>query len=123
MKVRKLIGLLAGFCLPVGLAVAGSPVQTIATVATNGTSITVPASGSMAYRLETIVFGAPAGTTQTVALVQSGITNQMATKVVSATDCMLTVTNAPWLFAGEKVRITTTATNSFRAVLVGETGE
>ena len=121
MKVRKLVGLLAGVCLPVGLAVAGSPVQTTATVATNGTAITEPASGSMAYRLETIVFGAPAGTTQTVALVQSGITNQIATKAVTATDCMLTVTNAPWLFASEKVRITTSATNSYGVVLVGET--
>ena len=122
MKARKWIGILAGLCLPVGLALAGSPVQSSGTVATNGTSFNVPASGSMAYRLDAIVFGAPAGTTQTVALVQSGITNQIATKAVSATDCMLTVTNAPWLFAGEKVRITTTATNSYRAVLVGETG-
>jgi hypothetical protein len=123
MKGRMLIGVLAGLCLPVGLALAGSPVQTTGTVATNGTAITVPASGSMAYRLQAVVFGASAGTTQTVALVQSGITNQIATKAVSATDCMLTVTNAPWLFAGEKVRITTTAANSYRAVLVGETGD
>ena len=90
-------------------------------MATNGTAITVPASGSVAYRLQAVVFGAAAGTTQTVALVQGGITNQIATKAVSATDRMLTVTNAPWLFAGESVRITTTATNSYGVVLVGET--
>jgi len=35
---------------------------------------------------------------------------------------MLTVTNAPWLFAGETVFVTTTATNAFGVVLVGETG-
>lgn len=123
MKKMRIMGLMAGLMASAGVAVAGSPVQTTGTVATNGTAITVPASGSMAYRLGAIVLGAPAGTTQTVALVQSGITNQIATKVVSATDCMLTVTNAPWLFAGEKVRITTTATNSYRVVLVGETGD
>jgi hypothetical protein len=109
------------FCGAVGLALAGSPAQTTGTVATNGTAITVPASGGMAYRLQAVVFGATAGTTQTVALVQGGITNQIGTKVVSASDRMLTVTNAPWLFAGERVLITTTATNSYGAVLVGET--
>ena len=122
MNLKRLSGLVAGAVVCAGVALAGSPVQTTGTVATNGTSITVPASGSMAYRLGAVVFGASAGSTQTVALVQGGLTNQIATKAVSATDCMLTVTNAPWLFAGEKVRITTTATNSYRAVLVGETG-
>ncbi|MCX6998254.1 MAG: hypothetical protein NTV49_14515 [Kiritimatiellaeota bacterium] len=118
--MRKLIGILAGSLVWVTVALAGSPAQTTGTVATNGTAITVPASGSMAYRLETVVFGADTGTTQTVALVQGGITNQIATKAVSATDRMLSVTNAPWLFAGESVRITTTATNSFGVVLVGQ---
>ena len=117
--MRKLIEVLAGFFVSVSVAVAGSPAQTTGTVATNGTAITVPASGSVGYRLESVVFGAEAGTTQTVALVQGGITNQIATKVVSATDRMLAVTNAPWLFSGESVRITTTATNSFGVVLVG----
>lgn len=120
--MRKLIGVAVAGFLAVGAALAGSPAQTTGTVATAGTAFTVPASGSMAYRLEAIVFGATAGTTQTVALVQGGITNQIGTKIVSATDCMLTVTNAPWLFAGEKVRITTTATNAFGVVLVGVTG-
>jgi len=63
---------------------------------------------------------AVAGTTQTVALVQGAITNQVGTKVVGATDRMLVLTNAPWLFAGDAVRVTTSATNAFGAVLVGE---
>ena len=42
---------------------------------------------------------------------------------MSATARMLSVTNAPWLFAGEAVRITTTDTNAFGVVLVGETGD
>ena len=117
------IRVLAGLMLPVGLVIAGSPVQTTGTVATNGTSITVPASGSMAYKLQAVVFGATAGTTQTVALVQGGITNQIGTKAVSATDLMLSVTNMPWLFEGEAVRITTSATNSYGVVLVGETAD
>ena len=119
----KVVGWLAGMCLMAGLAAAGSPVQTTGTVATNGTAIAVPASGSMAYRLQAVVFGADANTTQTVALVQGGVTNQIATKVVTATDRMLTVTNAPWLFEGQPVRITTSATNSYGVVLVGETAE
>ena len=121
--MKKLIGILAGLCAAVGVALAGSPAQTTGTVATAGTALAVPASGSMAYRLQAVVFGADAGTTQTVALVQGGITNQIATKAVSATDRMLSVTNAPWQFAGESVRITTSATNSYSVVLVGETQE
>ena len=121
--MKKSIGIVAGFLGLAAVALAGSPAQTTGTVATNGTALTVPASGSVAYQLQAIVFGADAGTTQTVALVQGSITNQIATKAVSATDRMLTVTNAPWLFAGETVRITTTATNSYDVVLVGETGD
>ena len=122
MKMRKLI---AGLVLTVactGGALAGSPARVAANVATNGTSIAVPASGSAAYKLQAVVFGSATGTTHSVALVQGSITNQIATKTVTATDCMLTVTNAPWLFAGELVRITTTATEVYGVVLVGETG-
>jgi len=115
------IRVLSGVCLTVGLALAGTPAQITGTVATSGTSLNVPASGSVGFKLQAVVFGAAAGTTQTVAVVQAGITNQIATKVVAATDRMLTVTNAPWLFSGQTVRITTTATNSYGVVLVGET--
>jgi hypothetical protein len=121
--MKKLIAVLAGVLVSVGGALAGSPAQTTGTVAVAGTAITVPASGGMAYKLQAVVFAADAGTTQTVALVQGGITNQLATKTVSATDRMLTVTNAPWMFSGETVRITTTATNAYGVVLVGETGD
>ena len=119
--MKRILAVLAGLLVPVAVALAGSPAQTTGTVATAGTSLGVPASGSVGYRLQAVVFGATAGTTQTVALVEGGITNQIGTKVVSATDRMLTVTNAPWLFAGEQVRITTSATNSYGVVLVGET--
>jgi hypothetical protein len=123
MNRKKIVGWIAGLALPVGIAMAGSPAHVSGTVATNGVAIEVPASGGTGFRLEAVVFGADAGTTQTVALVQGGITNQIATKAVSATDRMLWVTNAPWLFAGESVRITTSATNSYGVVLVGECGE
>ena len=121
MNGRKILAVLVALVALGGLALGGSPARVTGTVATNGTAFAVPASGGMAFRLQAVVFGAAAGTTQTVALVQETITNQIATKVVAATDCMLTVTNAPWLFDGEKVRITTTATNAYGAVLVGET--
>ena len=121
--MKKLIGVLAGVLVSVAVALAGSPAQTTGTVAVAGTALTVPASGGMAYKLQAVVFGADASTTQTVSLVQSGITNQIATKAVSATDRMLSVSNAPWLFAGETVRVTTSATNAYAVVLVGETGD
>lgn len=54
---------------------------------------------------------------------QGTITNQVGKKVVSATDRMLVLTNAPWLFQGESVRITTTATNTFPVVCTGVTGD
>jgi hypothetical protein len=100
-----------------------SPARVVGTVATGGTSFAVPASGGMAFRLEAVVFGAAAGSTQTVALVQGTITNQVGKKVVSATDRMLVLTNAPWLFQGESVRITTTATSAFPVVCTGVTRE
>ena len=121
--MKRLIGLAAAMLVSVVVALAGSPARVVSTVATNGVAIAAPASGGMAYRLQAVVFGATAGTTQTVALVEGGITNQIGTKVVSATDRMLSVTNAPWLIAGETVLITTTATNSYGVVLVGETGD
>ena len=120
--MKKMIGVVAGLMVSAAVVLAGSPSQMTGTVVTNGTSLSIPASGSMAYKLQAVVFGADASTTQTVSLVQSGITNQIATKVVSATDRMLSVTNGPWMFAGDLVRITTTATNSYTVLLVGETG-
>lgn len=120
--MKKIIGFMAGLLVLAVVGLAGSPSQMTGTVATAGTGFTVPASGSMGYKLQAVVFGAEAGTTQTVALVQGGITNQIATKAVSATDRMLSVTNGTWMFAGEQVRITTSATNSYGVVLVGETG-
>ena len=82
-----------------------------------------PGLRGMAFRLEAVVFGAAEGKTQTVALVQGTITNQVGVKVVSATDRMLVVTNAPWLFQGDGVRITTSATNAFPVVGTGVTGD
>ena len=117
---RIVMGLVA-VCVACAGARGESPARVVGTVATNGTSLAVPASGGMAFRLEAVVFGATAGTTQTVTLVQGTITNQIAKKVVGATDRMLVVTNAPWLFQGELVRITTTAASAFPVVCTGVT--
>ena len=124
--MKKLIGILAGVLVSAAVVMAGSPARVTGSVATTGTTFLVPASGSTAYRLQNVTYGyaTAAGATQAVvvAVVQSGITNQIATKTVTAaTDIMLTMTNAPWLFDGDGVRITTTATNAASAVLVGET--
>ena len=119
---RIVMGLVA-VCVACAGARGESPARVVGTVATGGTSFTVPASGGVAFRLEAVVFGATAGTTQTVSLVQGTITNQIAKKVVSATDRMLVLTNAPWLFQGESVRITTTAASAFPVVCTGVTGD
>ena len=92
-------------CVACAVARGESPARVVGTVATNGTSFTV------------------AGTTQTVSLVQGSITNRVGVKVVSATSRMLVLTNAPWLFQGESVRITTTATSAFPVVCTGVTGD
>ncbi len=121
MKMKKIrVGLVAGCVACLG-ARGESPARVVGTVATSGTSFAVPASGGVAFRLEAVVFGAAAGTTQTVAFVQGTITNQVGKKVVSATDRMLVLTNAPWLFQGESVRITTTASSAFPVVCTGVT--
>ena len=124
-KILIVAGLVVGLVAGVA-AFAGSPTMTTGTVAVAGTSTTCPASGSMAYRLQNVVydFNVAGGATQTVtvAVVQSGITNQLATKTITAaTDIMVAITNAPWLFQADQVRITTTGTNSCRFVMVGET--
>ncbi len=120
--MKKRLGLLmAGLCVAGVAAWAGSPARIAGSVATTGTAFAVPVSGGVGFRLQHVVFAAAAGTTQTVALVQGSVTNQIGTKIVSATDRMLVVTNAPWLFAGDAVRVTTTATNAYNAVLTGET--
>jgi hypothetical protein len=130
MKAKRVIGWLAGMLLPAVVAMAGSPAQVTGTVAVAGSNLTVPASGSVAFKLEAIVFdradasaGGWALTTQTVSLVHGPYTNQLTTKAVTATDGLLLVTNAPWQFAGDKVRITTTATNAAGVKLIGVTGD
>jgi hypothetical protein len=121
--MKKILAVVVVGCVACLGARGESPARVVGTVATGGTSFTVPASGGVAFRLEAVVFGAAAGSTQTVALVQGTITNQIAKKVVSATDRMLVVTNAPWLFQGESVRITTTAASAFPVVCTGVTRE
>ena len=121
--MKKMLVTVAAGCVAGMAAWAGSPARIAGSVATNGTSFAVPVSGSVGFRLQHAVFGAEAGSTQTVALVQGTVTNQLGRKTVAATDRMLAVTNAPWLFEGDAVRVTTTATNAYDAVLVGETRE
>ena len=104
------------------LALAG-PAQRVCTVPTAGTNLAIPASGSMAFQLQAVIFAAEAATTQTVSVVHTGaITNQLATHVVSATSRMLTVTNCPWLFSGETIRIVPSSGATNSALLVGVTG-
>ena len=122
MKKRLMSVMGVALGLVACVALAGSPAQTTGTVVTAGSAFTCPASGGMAYRLQAVVFGAEVATTQTVALVHAnGQTNQLATHVVRATARMLTVTNCPWMFSGEKVWIGPSSGGTNGVVLVGET--
>ena len=77
----------------------------------------------MVLRLGRRVVAPSVLSTPRVALVQGTVTNQVGRQVVGAPDRMLVVTNAPWLFQGDGVRITTSATNALSVVCTGVTGE
>jgi len=119
------VRLLAGLVLPVGLAVAGSPAKTTATVAAGTTntvgtgSVTLSFGDGIGFRTEAVVMPATAATTQTVYFVFGSVTNSIGTKTAAANDYVLSLTNAPWLFDGDGVVITTTATNGYTARIIG----
>ena len=125
--MKRFIGILAGLLLPAGLAMAGSPARVTGTVGTNGTSIAVSPSGGNGFQLQGVVVGSVATTTQTVNYVIAGITNLVGTHVTTATDRLFSVTNGPWLMAGDFVRIVPAGCASgstvvaYTAVLLGET--
>ncbi len=102
MKKAILVG--AMVLAAAGLALAGSPAKTTASVAA-GTTNSV-GTGSV-----TLSFGSGIGFRT--------VTNSMGTKVAAANDSVLTLTNAPWLFDGDGVVITTTATNGYTARIIG----
>ncbi len=123
---RMLFGVLVLRLLGAGLpAEAGSPAM--ATVAVSAGSTNAVGSGSLAvsfgsgvgFRTEAVVMPAAAGSTQTVYFVFGGVTNAMGSMTAGVNDCVLSLTNAPWLFDGDGVVITTTGTNGFSARVVG----
>ena len=107
------------------VAWAGSPARVTGSVATNGTgtAFAVPVSGGVGFRLQSVLLNATVGTTQTVSIVCGNVTNTCGAKVIASGDKQLVVTNAPWLFAGDSVRVAPSAgqVTTFPAVLVGET--
>jgi hypothetical protein len=68
--------------------------------------------------IEWIIIDATASTTSTVQYVTGGVTNQLGTKAVTATDKALAATNLPTLEHGDLIRITGD-TNSHNIVVVG----
>lgn len=121
---RWILALLAGL-LATGMAFAGSPAKTAASVAAGTTnsvgtgSVTLSFGSGIGFRAESVVMPATASTTQTVYFVFGTVTNSVGTKVAAANDYVLTLTNAPWLFDGDGVVITTTATNGYTARIIG----
>jgi len=126
MRKRLWVQFLAGLLLPAGLAFAGSPARSTVSVAAGTTNSVGTGSWTLSYgagigfRTESVVMPATAGTTQTVYFVFSGVTNSMGTKAVAASDYLLPLTNAPWLFDGDGVVISTTATNGYTGQVIGE---
>lgn len=70
--MKKMLGVVVG-CVAGVAAWAGSPARITGSVATNETAFAVPVSGSVGFRLQSAVFGAAAGSTQTVAPVQKQV--------------------------------------------------
>ena len=122
----KRIGLMVGaLVLAAGVVLAGSPgrvsvpVGAASTNAVGTGSVTLGFGSGIGFRPESVFLPALAGSTQTVSVVVGGSSHRLGTKVAAANDYLLLLTNAPWLFDGDGVSITTTATNAFPARVTG----
>ena len=73
-----------------------------------------------AFNVKALIFESAAGSTATVSYVAAGVTNAIGTKAVAATDRAIAVTNAPWLFKGDRILVTNTDTNTHSIIIVWE---
>ncbi len=113
-------GLLAsGVCLADSPARMSVVVPAGTTNAVGSGAATVSFGSGIGFRPEAVIMPATAGTTQTVYAVHGTVTNRLGSKVAAANDYALILTNAPWLFDGDGVVVSTTATNGFLARIVG----
>lgn len=123
----KRIGLMVGALVMAasGALQAGSPGRVSVPVGAGSTNavgtgaVTLGFGSGIGFRPESVFLPAAAGATQTVSVVVGGASHRLGTKVAAANDFLLVLTNAPWLFDGDGVVITTTATNGFPARLTG----
>jgi len=72
-----------------------------------------------AFQVNAVILGS-AASTATVSAVSGSITNLLGSKVVTATDKGYLVTNGTWGFIGDKVRLTSTDTNTHNVYVIGE---
>jgi hypothetical protein len=72
------------------------------------------------FRVTAVITPSAAGTTNTISVVDGTVTNLVATKAVAANDSAAAVTNDWWHFVGDKVVITSSATNAFTAQIIIE---
>ena len=122
----KRIGLMVGAAvLAAGVVLAGSPGRATLPVSAGTTNavgtgaVTLSFGSGIGFRPESVFLPALAGSTQTVSVVVGGSSHQLGSKVAAANDYLLWLTNAPWLFDGDGVAITTTATNGYTARVIG----
>ena len=77
-------------------------------------------SASSGANFSAIIFGNSATGTATIAYISGTTTSAAGTKVITATDKTLMVTNMPPLFVGDKIRVTSNDTGTNTSAAVGE---
>jgi len=109
----------------VGIVCAGTPFrETVSIVAGTGT-YTYATDGIVkpyAEAIKILAILTPSGTTTTnvIKFIDGTVTNTIATKIVAANDSDQLITTDWWHFAGEKIRIESSNTNTWTAVIIGE---
>lgn len=114
--------LIVGLVLTAVAIAADRGPQRVTATLVNGTGDVIPPVGDTGrFYPSHLLFSCAAGETQTVHYVSSGVTHQVGTKVVSATDALMALTNVPPMFKGDKLTVTSNATTvTNRVTLIGD---
>lgn len=120
LKKIGIVTLVAAVVSVATLALAGTPVQKSITVVGTGAAWTLDRDYA-AFRVTHVLTAGAASTTNTIKVVQAdgSITNTLGS-IVQASGNIFLQTNTIWLFKGDAVRIESTQTNAFNALIVGE---
>lgn len=109
--------------LTLAVAAHAAPVRVPATVSNGIATITIAPVYNRAatgMRISSIWCDTAAGNTNTAKIVIGGVTNGLAPKAITATDHVMDVSASPLLVWGDRLIVTSSATNSHLIYLVGE---